>query len=345
MFFKKFFSKSYEQLLTKGDALFKEAHYAEARQYFHDALEKVHETAGEDQSRAYLHAMISNCGNSLAEMNIFEAEAAVRSANTQKAAEHLELALELTDDGAIKEKAETLLTSLTQFSSSNDTRVAPAGKNGCTSCSTCSPAHQDAPVSSSLVQDHLHSHEQFQLLINTLPGDLPQRYASLGEEFTETYLLAHAEENVKALNKFRQLLLTGDNDIILYEIAILEYKEGRVAVCEALLRKALHLVADNPVCNLSLAQLLADSGRLAEAAVLLKSMMARMILYEQSLIMLADVYTAQGDQENAITLLSNGIQMPTLKKASAERLVPILTAQGRNEEVKFIVKTYLKGCC
>lgn len=342
MFFKRFFSKSFAQLLAKGDALFNEAHYAQARQYYYDAREKVHDSGNEEQDLDYLNNMISKCGNSLAEMNIFEAEAAIRSANYQKGAEYLDLSLELADDVAIREKAGKLLASIAQLSSTDNNIKAPLEKHGCASCAA-SP--RQTPEPSHVLADHLHGHEQFQLLINTLPGDLPQRYSSLGEEFAEAYLLAHSEENGKAINKFRELLSTGDNDIILYETAILEYKEGRAAVCESLLRKALQLNADNPVCNLSLAQLLADSGRLTEASVLLKSMMARTIMYEQSLVMLADVYSVQGDQENAINLLSSGIQIPALKKASAERLVPILAAQGRAAEAQFIVKTYLKGCC
>jgi tetratricopeptide (TPR) repeat protein len=342
MFFKKFFSKSFEQLLAKGNSFFNDEHYAEARRYFLDALEKIEDSAEYEGDRAHLQAMISSCGNSLAEMNICEAESALRSGNGAKATEYLELSLELADDVSIREKAEKIISSLTQFSSADNNEAEPAKKHACSSCST---THQHSPETADTLPDHLHSHEQFQLLTNTLPGDLPHRYSSLGEEFADAYLLSHSGDSSKALNKFRQLLTTNDNDIILYETAILEYKEGRRDVCESLLRRAIGLNEDNPVCNLSLAQLLADTGRLAEAAALLKSMMDRMILYEQSLVMLADVYTAQGDQENAIKLLSSGILMPALKKASAERLVPILAAQGRNEEAAYIVKTYLKGCC
>lgn len=342
MFFKKFFSKSFEQILVKANDLFKNEHYAEARHYFLDALEKIEDSSGEEQNLAYLQSMISRCGNLLAEMNICEAEAAIRSGNREKAAEYLELSLQLADDVSIRENTEKLISSLIQFSSADNNKSEPAAKHACSSCAS---SHHDTPEASHILPDNLHSHEQFQLLINTLPGDLPQRYAALGEEFAETYLLAHSDDNGQALNKFRQLLTIYDNDIILYETAILEYKERRFDVCESLLRRALKLNADNPVCNLSLAQLLADAGRFDETAALLKSMMDRMILYEQSLVMLADVYTAQGDQENAINLLSSGILMPTLKKASAERLASLLSSQGRDKEAAYIVKTYLKGCC
>lgn len=342
MFFKRFFVKSLEQILAKGNSHFKDEHYSEARQYFLDALEKIGKGSEEEQNRVYIQSMIAQCGNILAEMNIHEAEAALRTANSQKAAEYLELAIALADDVPIREKAEKLLANLTDFSAIAAGTSDHAGKHGCASCD---PAHRQMPESAPVLPDHLHNHEQFQLYINTLPGDLPERYSSLGEEFADAYLLAHTDDSAQALNKFRQLLSADDNDIILYETALLEYKEGRFAVCESLLLRALTRNSENPVCNLSLAQIYTDTGRLDEAIVLLKSMMDRQILFEQSLLMLADLYTVQGNLENAIVLLSNGLELPALKKSAAERLVQILAAQGRDDEAAYLVKTYLKGCC
>ncbi len=342
MFFKKIFSKSPEQILQKADSLFTDERYSEARQYYHDALEKMPDSGTDQQTLSHINSMISKCGNNLACMNIAEAEAAIRSGDSQKAADYLELSLEQADDVSVREKAEGLISSLTEFSSAEIGNNEHAGKHGCASCST---SHNPTPEPDPILPEHLHSHEQFQLLVNTLPGDLPQRYSSLGEEFASAYLLAHSDDRGKALNIFRQLLSDGENDIILCEAALLEYREGRTGACESLLSRALNLNPDNPLCNLSLAQLFADAGRLDEAAVLLKSMMDRVILYDQSLIMLADVYTMQGDHEGAVTLLSCGLQTQTLKKASAERLVHILASQGRDNEAEYLIKTYLKGCC
>lgn len=342
MFFKKFFSKNFKQLLEEGDSLFKENRFSEARNCYLDALEKLHNSAAEPQTLDHIHAMLAKCGNRLAEMNIFEAEAAISAGSTKKAAEHLDLSLELADDVSIREKADKLFSSLSASIDSESGKPVSSGKHGCASCG---PNHHAAPQPDTVLPDHLHSHEQFHLLINTLPGDLPQRYASLGEEFASAYMLAYSDESGAALNKFKQLLSAGENDIVLYETALLEYKEGRLDVCESLLQRALKVNGDNPACNLSQAQLFIATGRLDEAVAFLKGMMDRNILFEQSLIMLADVYAMKGDQESAITLLSSGIQIPALKKASAERLVPILSSQGRNDEAAFLAKTYLKGCC
>lgn len=341
MFFSKFFAKSFEQNLTKGDSLFHAERYSEARQYYLDALEKMPDAA-DPPTRSSIELKISRCANLLAEMNIAEAEAAIRSGNLEKAGEYLELSLELADDVAVREKAEGIIASIENSSSSN-TKVSTA--TAMHNCSSCSSSHHPTQESAPVLPDHLQDHEKYQLLINVLPGDLPQQYASLGEEFASAYLLAHAGDTDMALNKFRQLLSAKENDIILYETALLEFKNGRVDACEVLLRRALEQNPQNPACNMSLAQLFANTGRLDEAARLLQSMMDRQMLFEQALLMLADVYLHQGDQEAAINLLSGGLNMPSLKKASAERLVGILADQGRHNEAAYLVKTYLKGCC
>ena len=138
MFFKKFFSKSFEQVLTKADFLFNDGHYADARQYYLDALEKIQDSANEEQYRSQIYEMMAKCGNILAEMNICEAEAAIRSGNSQKAAEYLELSLELTDDVKVRESAEKLLFSLTQLSTTANNKLEPAEKQACSSCSSSS---------------------------------------------------------------------------------------------------------------------------------------------------------------------------------------------------------------
>lgn len=342
MIFKKLFSKTLEQVIQKGDSLFKTEHYFEARNLYVEAFEKLSDSEVDQQKAEYINSMISKCSNSLAEMNIIEAEAASRSGNIKKSIEYLNLAIELADDVHVREKAEKLILSLTDISLSDTSNVKSSTKHDCASCNS---SHHETPESASLLPDHLQSHEQFNLLVNTLPGGLNERYLSLGEEFASAYLLAHSDKNTEALNKFRELLSFGENDILLYEIALLEFKRGRVDVCETLLDKALKLNTDNPVCNLSLAQLYIDSARYDNAVTLLKSMIERNILYDQSLMSLADVYAIQTDYEKAIELLSNALQNPTLKKPSAERLVTILSAQGRNEEAQYLYKTYLKGCC
>jgi pentatricopeptide repeat protein len=342
MFFSRFFRKNPQQLKEQGDTLFKDGRFAEARHLYMDVAEKLSSSESNKEEIAYIHSMISRSANSLAELNIIEAEASIRSGNYDKADEYLKLSLELADDVCIREKADELFLIINESQSVAATSVKQAGNHNCSSCNS---SHHLAPEPDSTLPDHLQSHEQFQLLVNTLPGDLPQRYTDLGEKFASAYLIAHSENPGKALEIFIELMSHEESDILMYETALLYFRGGDAVRCEQFLKKALTVNDSNPVCCLSLAQLYTESGRFDDAISLLNLMSERQILVEQTLIMLADVHAIKGDTGNAIDILSRTIEIPVLKKASAERLVKLLASEGRDDEASFVAKNYLKGCC
>jgi tetratricopeptide (TPR) repeat protein len=346
MFFSKFFKKDYGQLKQKGDSLFGGEHFAEARLTYCDALEKVETAADPEAERSYLAGRLAETGNRLAELNIAEAEAAIRSGDVKKGHDHLALALELADDVTIREKAEKLLTSQPAESLPKPHEHKAGGAHGAHGCASCSSSHGGggAEITPDL-PDHMRSDEQFHLLIHTLPGNLPQRYAALGEKFATAYLLAHSDELQSALVLYRELLAEGENDILLCEIALLEYRLGMGNRCESLLRKALSLDPGNPLVHLGLAQYFIDTRRYADCVPVLQGMLDGDILHDQALLMLGDVYAMMGNAEASIDTYTRGLQLPALKKVSAERLVQVLTAQNRTEEAAYLFKTYLKGCC
>ncbi len=346
MFFSKFFKKDYQQLKEKGDAHFSAGRFADARLCYLDALDKVDTAVNPDGERAFLAERLSQAGNRLAEMNIHEAEAALRGGEVRKGHDHLALALELADDVTIREKAETLLKKQPGESPTARHHHQKSSAHGGHGCSSCSSSHGDgvADLTPDL-PDHMERDEQFRLLVNTLPGNLPQRYESLGEKFATAYLLAHSNDLQSALALYRELLSSGENDILLCEIALLEYRLGIGGRCESLLKRALSLDGSNPLVHLGLAQYYIDSRRFAESVPVLQGMIEGEILHDQAQLMLGDVYAMMGNPDAAIDIYTKGLQLPALKKVSAERLVQLLTAQNRTEEAAYLFKTYLKGCC
>lgn len=341
MFFNKFFSKNASQLQAKGDKLFAAGHFADARHIYMEALDKLGDS-GQTPEHRYLCAQISRAANSLAELNILEAESAMRNGNMQKGRDHLHLSLELADDVSVREKAEALLATSNIVNQSHGDVQKSSGSHGCATCSSATTTGKELHAPD---VGHLSAAEQFQLLVNALPGDLPDRYSQLGEKFASAYLLAHEDNGVEALATFKELLLSGENDIILYELALLHFRGGDAAGCEQLLLRALQLNDTNPVCHLGLAQLYIDSARYDEALGALATMLERDMLADQALIMSADVHTLMGNYDRAIDVFTTALSSPALKKIAAERLVQILAGQGRDEEAAYLVKTYLKGCC
>lgn len=343
MFFKKLFSKDYSQLKAKADALFGSEHFSDARLTYQEAMEKVGSVPDKEIESAYLASRISAAGNKLAEMNISEAEAAIRCGDVKKGHEYLNLSLELADDVTIREKAEILL-SLDHANAANRHHEHAGAKGH--SCGGCSSHSSTGGIElPSEFPDQMHSNERFHLLINTLPGDLPKRYEALGEKFARAYLLGHADDMVAARQIYGELLSENENDILLCETALLEYRLGDKWRCESLLKRAITLNDKNPLCYLSLVQLYIDARRFNDAIPILSTMLQRQFLYDQALIMLGDVHSMSGNTESAIGTYSNCLQIPTLKKAAAERLVQLLGSLGRSDEAAFIAKNYLKGCC
>lgn len=342
MFFSRFFKKDYSTITMKADKLFASGHFAEARSRYLDALALVTEGSENLSELKMLREKIADAGNRLAEMNLEEAEAAFRSGNDLKAVESLHLALELADDVSLRQKAEKMLQPSTII---NQNTVEPSSDHKSHGCATCSTAGHKTEEIHPDIPDSLTPSERFQLLINTLPADLPQRYAELGEKFASAYLFAHDDKFEEADRLFNELLQSTESDIVLYEKGILHFRAGDLGGCEMLFKHSLSLNNSNPLVHLGLAQLYADTSRFDEASEVLTTMMQSGILPEQSLIMQGDIYAAQGFYDKAIQLFTPALENPALKKTAAERLVRLLNAQGRESEAAYLAKTYLKGCC
>ncbi len=340
MFFRKFFTKDFHYYAEKGEQFFGEERYADARHAFQDALLKIDSVAdGRVDAEAAIKQRISDTGFRLGLMNLSEAEHAVGLGEFSKAEEHLRLVLELTVDPATREKAERLMGSLTQATAPAE---APHSHHN---CSGCSPEPGAASEHDHLSDDHLTAQERFDLFTQTLPADLPNRYASLGKEFAEGYLLIHDGDDQAGAKIFRELLKKEENDILLYEIALIAFREGNPAECEKLLRRALAVNDMNPLCCLGVVQLLVDTGRPAEAIPLLNYMVDRQLLLDQALIFLGDIHQLLGHSDEAKEVYGKALEHPGAAKAAAERLVPLLQKDGREEEAAYLFKRYLKGCC
>ncbi|HEY6873481.1 MAG TPA: hypothetical protein VI298_12230 [Geobacteraceae bacterium] len=340
MFFKKLFGKDWRHYLEKGKKYLDEEHYADARHAFEEALQKIGgegegNSAVAKEIKGYLH----EAGNRLGLLNIAEAEHAAGRGDFAKTEEHLRLALELAEDQAIREKAEELMGSLTPAA------VPAQIRHTHHSCSGCGTEAEAAGEHETFTADHLSAHERFELLIHPLPGDLPQRYAAMGEEFSRGYLLVHDGNEREGEKIFRDLLADGESDILLYEMALINFRDGHVDISEEQLRRAIAINDANPLCYLTLVQLLADSGRLTECIPLLNYMIDHQLLIEQAVVFLGDVYLNLKNEPQAMECYSKGLAYPSAAKAAAERLVTLLQKQERLEEAAFLAKRYLKGCC
>uniref|UniRef100_C6E9B4 TPR repeat-containing protein n=1 Tax=Geobacter sp. (strain M21) TaxID=443144 RepID=C6E9B4_GEOSM len=359
MLFGLFKKKDHRYYQAQGVKFLAAERYADARVDFLEALRLCPADAVTDQGE--IRQGLDRSGNRLGELNLEEGEHCLNLGELQKAFDHFTLAAELAADQGIKAKAQSGLgrvqqgnappaspaaAAVTPAAAAPAKEVAgpykPHGGGSCTSCGTHAPKK---PLEAEPTGFDLADEDQFHLMVAPLPGDLPVRYGAMGSKFAQAYLMIHDGKDANALPVLQEMLLSGENDIVLYEVALIMFRAGRIHESQALLNRALSVNSGNGMAYLALVQLLAGGGRYAEAIALVERMLAENVMADQAQFILGELYETTGDEAKAIEMWSKALEIPTVARAAAEKLVPILGSQGRTEEVKYLAKKYLKGCC
>lgn len=334
----KFFKKDHTHYREKGDRLFEEGRYAEARHEYEDALRMIKPDSASEIS-AYLNERIREAGNQLALLNMQEAVHQLHSGNLLKATEHAELAFEQAEDDTIRGNATDFLSKI-QIA---EPPAPPQSKSH--SCSSCSGAHHQTDATTEISTDFLPFMDRFELLVQPLPGDLPDRYRELGERFAYAYIAIHDDRIEEGYSVLKELSRQISSDILDYELAIIDFQNHRLAECENRLNSAISLNSDNPLCHLALVQLMVETGRLPRAVELLEMMVNSGHLADQALIMLGDVKLMMGDAAGSLEIFVKALDIPAVAKTAAQKAIPILENMGRVADAKAVSKRYLKGCC
>ena len=345
MFFGKFFKKDHHHFLAQAGKHLAAERWADARVDFLEAQSRCPADAEEDARQ--IRAGLSRAGNSLAELNLEEGTHALNAGELNKAFDNFTLARELADDPRIQVRAEAGIKTLdTPHPAPEARNSAPkSAVHGGSSCASRQDAGSHGGVELEEQDPGMHEEDRFFLLVQPLPGDLPGRYCALGEKFAHAYLLIHEGKDAQALPILQEMQLSCENDIVIYELALIMYRAGRAHECEELLNRSLRLNPANPTSYLALVHLKADARKYPEAIGIVGRMMALGILADQAQYMLGELHEASGDQAAAQEAWSQALEIPSVARAAAERLVPLLANQGREAEAKYLVKKYLKGCC
>jgi predicted negative regulator of RcsB-dependent stress response len=334
------FNKDYRYHLEKGDRYLQEERYADARDAFAEAMQKLAESdVGDVPIGSLLREKFTETGNRLGELNLTEAEHALNNGDQRKAEEHLRIVTDLAEDVALREKAEKKLAGLVSHGSGLKIHDAHY------SCSSCKDDSSQEIHDIHAIDDQLAAEDRFALYVQTLPGDLVERYAAMGERFAQGCLLNLDGDGEGALKLFAELSGEARNDILDYEIAIIYYRKGDLKNCEMLLRRAIELNSLNPLCHLGIVQLLAETGRVAEAFPFLEQMINADLLPDQARLLLGDAYLVLEDKISAIESYSQVLTSPKYAKEAAEKLIPLLEMEGRKAEAAYLVKKFMKGCC
>lgn len=346
MFFSKLFKKDrdHSYYLTQGDKHLAAERYADARVDYQEAQSRCPADAVEESRR--IAEGLSQAGNQLGELNLEEGTHAAHAGDAKKAADHFSLVLELAADPALRSRATSALRDLNQPKAAPAAaKSAPAAHAHSGSCSSCGDSGRKSEAEVEMDPSDVHDDDRFFLLVQPLPGDLPERYCAMDEKFVQAYLLIHEGNDAAAFPLLKEMLLSCENDIVMYELALILYRGGRAHECEELLNRGIKINADNATLYLALMHLKSESGKFSEAIDIVNRMLERGILPDQAQILLGELHQASGDAAAALEAWSKALEYKSVAKAAAERLVPLLAGQGRDAEAKYLAKQYLKGCC
>ncbi len=224
MFLKKLFNfgKDYNHYLEKGDRFLAAERFADARNAYGEALEKMEASGEGDHSRTEaVRQKIALTGNMLGRLNLAEAEHALSSGDREKAAEHLRIILDLADDATLRESSERLLAVIR--SEAPDSAQVAAIHN----CGSCEEAEPDTGNDDQHgMNDEITGEDRLTLYFQTLPGDLPERYAGMGKEFARGCLSNLEGNGEQALRVFEELSAEMESDIVDYEKAVIYFHNG-----------------------------------------------------------------------------------------------------------------------
>lgn len=348
MVFSRFFKKDYRHYLTQGEKYLQGERYADARTSFIEASERVGKDAVEDAR--LIDERLAFAGNKLAELNLHEGERSITGGDLAKAEEHFQLAVTFASDPALRNQAEKALKGL------DLPQGAPAGPAASPAkkeahqhvgggCGGCGGGHDDPPPMTEEPDHNLSDHDRVHLLYGPLPGDLPERYAALGEDFAKAFLLIHEGDDAQAFPILEKMYLSSTSDIVNYELALILYRARQPKESAQVLEQALRINPMNPLCHLTRVHMDIDAGRFQSAVANLKKMRELDIMADTALFMLGDLHAGAGDKTAAMEYFTQALEIPSLARSAAERIMPMLTETGRTQEAQFLAKKYLKGCC
>jgi tetratricopeptide (TPR) repeat protein len=334
------FNRDYNYYFEKGNRYLADERFADARAAFGEAIELIEECGDQNLLMiSTLREKFAKAGNMLGRLNLTEAEHAISNGDMKKAGDHLSIVMELANDPNIRERADELMARLgTEI---HETIPAITAHN----CGTCKGGESEAVHYDHSMDDTIPMEDRVALYFHTLPEDLPERYALMGEEFARGCHLNLQGDGEGALRVFEELSANLDNDILDYEKAIIYYHKGDAGKCELLLRNAIDLNRRNPLCHIGLVQLYIETGRAPEALPVLESLIMDDLIPEQARLMEGDLHMLLENESNAVESYSKLLSSPRYAREAVERLVPLLERQGRSEEAKYLVSKYAKGCC
>lgn len=165
--------------------------------------------------------LVDEAGDRLAAINLEQAEACLRAGDRMRAAEHLELAAGQARSRQFQDK-HAELTAAMQPAANGHPESATVQN-----CSSCSTALSDSPLSTEPDTANLPEEMAWELLLETMPAPLAERYACQPPGFRRAVLASRQGDFATAATLLRQE--PGEDDLQDYERALVCLRQGDFA--------------------------------------------------------------------------------------------------------------------
>lgn len=325
-----FFSpKSFESMEEKGDRLVRSNDLGLAKLEYEKALSRLEAapSAQVSEHRDRIEMKIQEAGESLALQHKTTAEELIEAGCFEEAGELLELARELTIDPQLIRDMDTLVTDVAAgFHSELEVEVSEG-----TDEEVFDPDDEDA---------------YFQILCSTLPDDLQEAYADLGEDFQSGYIALNKgafEPAADLLNK----ALADQGERITYvhlELATVYLNLGDTDGARDLLEVFIETYPDSLRAYEMLCEIYWDAGDYDRANGLLQACPDTLKTSISILLLMGETLFRSGDAEEAVSFYLKSMEYLGWSEPIAVALARTYENMNKKEEALSTYQEVMAGC-
>ncbi len=232
------------------------------QQRFADArglAEQLLEQSPDEAARAEVMLLQSAAGDGLARLNFDEAVGLQRCGESDRAAEHFQLALEQVCSAELRSEIE-------QASSEPliPEVAAQVKGHGGSSCGSCGPqALEPLPEQQLEFPDR---DSQLDLVLTSYPPELAERYRLKGDTFLQAFLLSHSGQDTAAMPVWQQVAAQDQDELYWFELGAAQARCNSAQEGRQSLERALQIDPGMLLASETLVALLISLGD-AEAAL------------------------------------------------------------------------------
>ncbi len=270
-----------------------------------------------------------------------EAEACLRSGETERAVEHLDLAAQQARSAELAERIEAHRRQIDSPEQPAPAVEAAASSCCSTGCGTGAPATEHAAGGEIGLDEQTH----LDLILATYPADIAERYEQAGATFKRAFLLAHENREEDARQLLEEIPESQRDDLYYFERGALRARTGEAEAARDDLEDALRLNPQQPLALDALFRLLIQLGQTGEAEGRLKSELEQGRHTAYCCARLAETAARRGDFDSALQLAQRSLEEGNREPETVLLTASVLERKGRLDEAEAMLASLGGGGC